>query len=229
MAKLWLINPRRKRRQKNARRRRIHSRRRRRVSSRRVIMVNPRRRRRIHRHRNPRRHHRARRRNPFLGGSLTQDVLMPAALGVAGGVALGMAWNALSPNLPSTLTGNSIGALVGEGVGAVGLGWLAAKALGREKGAAVAIGALTVVLYNFVEGAISGTGLPSFAGLGFHPLRKAIPRARTMGAYLPGQGLNPGGMGAYMPMGAISNFNPAPYVAGLGGTFDNPGLNDSMF
>ncbi|MGA9854248.1 MAG: hypothetical protein WBR29_03085 [Gammaproteobacteria bacterium] len=252
---LLLINPRRRK-----RRRANPVRHHRRASSRRRV-ANPRRRRhsvrahiarsdRGHRYRvrrhmaNPRRHHRARRRNPFLGGSLTQDVLMPAALGVVGGAALGLAWNSLSSNLPCSVTGNSVGALIGQGAGAIGLGWLAGKALGSRKGAAVAVGALVVVGYQFLEGSISGIALPSvtMCGVGLRiPGMGRMPRMgrmRRMGAYLPGQGLGRvglrtgRGMGAYMPgqgLGAVSRFNPAPMMSGLGGTFCNTGMSDSMF
>jgi hypothetical protein len=185
---------------------------------------------------NPRR--RRQRRNPFSTGNLTQDLLMPAALGVVGGAALGIAWNSLASNLPTSITQNSIGSLLAEAAGAVGLGWIAGKALGQQKGTAVAVGALVVVGYNFLETTISGMALPT----NFGAVRRRVP----MGAYLPGQGLGavglrvPGRMGAYMPgqgLGAVSRFNPAPMMSGLGGKFCNPGCypanpgmsNDSMF
>jgi hypothetical protein len=235
---LTLLNPRTRRRRKAHR-------------AHRARRVNPFRRKHRARRRNPVRHYRRRayrarrrnpmrrrRRNPFLGGSLTNDVLMPAALGAAGGIGLGLLWNSLSPNLPATLTSNSVAATATQAAAAVGLGWLAGKALGNQKGAALAAGALAIVGYNFLESTIAGVGLPAFAGVGLR-----IP----MGAYMPGQGLGrvtrrvP--LSAYPPgqglrgLRGVSRFNPAPMLTGLRGVqsdpgmscITNPGGSDSMF
>lgn len=151
---LLLINPRRRRRHKAVRRRRIRNvrrrrhvaRRRRHHASRRVrrtVMVNPR-----------RGIRRRRRRNPFSTHALTQDLLMPAALGAVGGIGLGMIWNAVSASLPAQLTNNTFVGAATQGAAAVGLGWAAGKALGKQKGDAVAVGALVVIGYNLLESKI---------------------------------------------------------------------------
>jgi hypothetical protein len=173
-----------------------------------------------HRH-----HYRHRRRNPRTG-SMTDDVLMPGLLGAAGGVGLQLIWNALGPSiLPCTISGNQILTVAAQGGGALGLGWLAGKALGEDKGDAVAAGALTIVLYNYIASMITTS-----------PMLSGLMRGRRLGAYLPGQGLAPqrspgrmslGRLGAYLPgqglrprnqprvsLGAYRPMNPATFLRG---------------
>jgi hypothetical protein len=216
---LLLINPRRRRRRharRHVSRRRHanpvrHHRRHRRHAAR---LANPRRRRHVMRSRrsNPRR-----RRNPFSTTGLTNDYLMPGALGALGGVALNLLWNAISPSLGCTISGNSITSVLAQGAGAIGLGMIAGKALGASKGQAVGAGALTIVLYNYANSMLSTTGgLMGLGrrrgmgrrGMGAYMPGTQIPRLNGMGAYLPGQGLNLAGLGNYAAM------NPAPYLAG---------------
>lgn len=94
---------------------------------------------------NPRRRRRYRRNPlglPSLGGITSQ--LVPAALGAAGGMALNLGLSFLP--LPDTLKTGWARHGVRLG-GALALGWLAKKFLG-SKGNAVALGALTIVLYD---------------------------------------------------------------------------------
>lgn len=206
-AEIALINPRRRRKHKKT-----HSRRRRHVARRRRASgyvvgsapvrrrkLNPRRRRHV-----ARRRHYARRRNPrFSIGGLTH-ALIPAAIGGAGAVALDVALGYVP--LPDMLkTGY---AKVGVQIaGAFLLGWLGSKALGREKGNAVTLGALTVAAYGLVKTVVKQAAptLPGLAG-DYETMR--------MGAYMkPELGyVNPASpLGAYMqdqtPMGGFGGFD----------------------
>jgi len=173
---------------------------------------------------NPRRHHyRHRRRNPRTE-RLTEGVLMPGLLGAAGGVGLQLVWSAFGTMLPSSIGGNQILTVAAQGAGAVGLGWLAGKAMGEKKGDAVAAGALAIVLYNYVSGMISTS--PQLSGLagrrlgaylpgqGLNPRR--APNRIALGAYLPGQGLNPRRAPGRMTLGAYRPMNPASFLKGGG-------------
>ena len=192
-AQLLLINPRRRKRRHS--RRRYHARRRRRA-----VAVNPiRRRHRRHRSRNPRRYHaRRRHRNPSLSVSGITRQLMPAAVGAAGAIGVDLVYNYANQSgiLPSAFTGNIyLAGLIKIGA-ALGVGFIAKKAVGPEKGNAVMLGGLTVVLYQLIQTALLQGGL-SFAGLG--------------------------GLGAYMhPQLAGPTYNPAPYLAGFGANSQSP-------
>jgi hypothetical protein len=220
---LLLINPRRRKRRGKVSRRRVYAKRRR--ARRANPVTHRRRRRRLHRvsarrrHANPRRRvsHRRRRRNPFNSSTIVNDYLMPGALGAVGGVALNYIWSALSGSLSSSLTGNEAVSVLVQAAAGVGLGILAAKAVGPTKGAAVGVGAVTVVLYNYL-GSVVGTNssLGGLRGLGAR-------RRRRIGAYMPGSQIPKlNGMGAYMPgpglrgLGAYSAMNPSPFVADPG-------------
>lgn len=207
-AQIALINPRRKRKARKTRaRRRRHvarrkttARRRRKTSIVAVRRLNPRRRR-VHARR--RRHH-ARRRNPrmlSLGG-ITRT-LMPAAIGGAGALALDIALSYATPYLPASLQSGYLKTGV-KLAGAIGLGMVAGKFLGGEKGRAVTLGALTVVLYGAIRDAAKQFAPTLNLG--------AVDYAdNTVGAYMaPSLGyINPApfvsndmsGLGAYMSDG----------------------------
>jgi hypothetical protein len=172
---LLLINPRRRKRAKNSRRRkhRARSRNSRRRTHRaaggyrirRRRIKNPRSHRRHRRSKNPvsRRYHRRRHRNP-LSMSGIKGAIVPAALGAVGGVAVDYIYNFLSPNLPSSITGMTIGPPLIKIAGAFGVGMIGEKVLGPDKGKAVLAGALAIQIYNLIAGLIGGT--PGMAGLG---------------------------------------------------------------
>ena len=189
---LLLINPRGKRRKKSHRRRARNARRRPRRAAggfriRRRRHKNPRSRRR--RHRNPRRHHaRRRHRNPISMSGI-KGVLLPAAMGAAGGLALDVAWNYLSPYVPATFTSSPYLIAAVKIAAAFGIGMLARKFLGSDKGNAVMAGAVTIQLYSAASFALAGT-LPGLSGL--H-------------AYLPGSSMN-----------GLGTPNPAVYLNGVG-------------
>ncbi len=183
---------------------------------------------------NPHRYRHRRRRNPWsAAGDFTDDVLMPGLLGAAGGVALQLAWNAFGCMLPTALSGNQLLTVASQAAAGVGLGWLGGKALGTKKGDAIAVGAVAIVLYNYVASMISTS--PTLQGLRGPRVGSRWGNAR-MGAYMPGQGLRPQmhakvALGAYMPgqglqarsvaprtLGAYAAMNPAPFLRGRPGT-----------
>lgn len=209
-AQLLLVNPRRKRRAKRARavnprrsrrtRARRSSARRRRTSVIVARRINPRRK------HHARRVHRARRRhNPrMLGGFSIRGItsaLVPAAIGGAGAVALDVGLSYLPASVPDFLK-TGIGNKGLKIAGAIALGMIAGKVLGRETGKAVGAGALTVVAYGIVRDLVkqvaptlplSGTDYQDFA---YNP----APMLTGMGAYMD-NGVNQfqaAQMGAYM-------------------------------
>lgn len=235
---LLLINPRRRRRRK-AHRARARVRRRRVVRAHRrhrrhrnpfVAHAQPRRRRRrIHRHRA------RRRRNPFLGGGrggIVKD-LTAAATGAAGAVAMNVVWGYLSPMLPASISSSPYINAAAKGAGAFGLGMLAGKVVGRERGKIVTIGALTVILAQFIQSLVQQAAptLP-FAGMGAYmvpPFGSGVPG--PLGAYLPGSGTAtllpaPIGPNQHFSLAGLG-MNPSPYLTGY--MDSGPGASDSMF
>ena len=133
MESLFLINPRRKRRRNpmpaglkrywakhRSRRKNPRASKRRRRRNPLAALANPRRKRRRNprvqaythrkRRRNPiaRHHRRARHRNPFSVGGV-KSVLVPAAIGAGGAIALQIAYGYISPKLPTTMSRASAG------------------------------------------------------------------------------------------------------------------------
>lgn len=216
-AELLLMNPRRK---KRAKRTRSVSRRRRRTTARKVT----RRRRkavgyvaghaRVRRRKLNPRHRRAharvgsrrrRRHNPRLGGlSLggLKHTIVPALIGGVGAIALDVAFSYIP--LPASLSTGYVKTGV-KLAGAIGLGFVAGKVLGRERGKAVALGALTVVLYGAVKDLIKqyAPSVPGLAG-DYQDMR----------------------VGAYMP--SLGGMNPAPMLQGLGAYMASPGPLQSL-
>lgn len=195
-----------------------------------VLLINPRRKRRRHRntsHRrrrrqaNPRRlrMRRRRHRNPRgLAGigralspmSIVRQTVLPAAIGGAGAVGLDIALaylplpDVMKSGLPATLT---------KLIGAIGLGWIAGMAIGRERGRLITLGAVTVMGYQFIRDQAK-TMLPTVKGLGSYMdyVDYTLMQDR-------------GGMGAYMaPSAAPARLNglgfisPAPVVQSGGAT-----------
>lgn len=191
-------NPRRKRKRKSSRRKSRRSRARR---------TNPRRgySRRRFRRRNPRSM------SLGLGDSLkpmaiVRNVLMPAGIGGAGAVALDVALAYLPvPDMLKTGVPNILTKLVV----ALGLGFIAGKVVGRDKGRLITLGAVTVMGAQFIRDQAKNF-LPDVKGLGGY---------NDYVDYRLTQDRN--GMGAYMashagtPLGFIS---PAPVLQnGSGG------------
>lgn len=198
-------------------------RRRRRTHKRRAVMANPRRRK--HYGVSRRRHRRS---NPFSVKGLTHT-LMPAGIGAAGAVALDIVYAYATPYLPASLQTGYFATAV-KLAGALGLGFGARKFLGREKGNAVALGALTVVGYGALKPLIAqfapsikmaglgdSQGYSPDQGIGFYSPASVIPGS-GMGAYLPNRG-----MGAYVQSGVGMNGLAGEYSA-----YNNDWSNDKM-
>lgn len=193
---LTVTNPRRKRRHKATR---SHSRRRtrrhRRSTARRHVKRirarNP-----AHRVHHRRRHRRMRARNPrFDIKGIISNYLVPAGIGGAGALALDVGLSYVP--LPDMLKTGIPNAAV-KVAGALALGYVGGKVLGREKGKAIAAGALTVVAYNLIRKLVQ-TYVPNVPGLS--------------GDYSDMQ------MGAYMGAGP-TGYNPAPMLQGMGAYMD---------
>lgn len=165
-------------RSKNSRRhvRRIHARNPHRVSRRRVHARS--------RHHNPR----------FDMKGIINGYLIPAGIGATGALALDVGLSYLP--LPTTLQTGLPNAAV-KVAGALALGYASGKVLGRERGKAVAAGALTVVAYNLLKGLVKQYA-PSIPGL------SGDYSDMQVGAFMNGPtGYNPapmlqGTLGAYM-------------------------------
>lgn len=108
---------------------------------------------------------RHRRPNPVNGiGTFVKGTLMPSVVGGAGALALDVAMGMLP--LPPALKSGPMAPLV-KAAGAVGLGMIAGKALGRRTGEQVAAGALTVTVYNVARMMLvkaSGGRIPGLSG-----------------------------------------------------------------
>jgi len=213
-----MANPKRRRRHRSVaaapRRRRRNSRR----SHRRI-------RRRARRH-NPifRRSRRKRRHNPFSTGGL-KAVLLPAAYGAGGALAMNIAYGYLSPSLPASMTTGYVPALV-KGAAAIGLGMLIGKFMSRQDGVYATVGGLTVVLLGLVTPLIQSAaptipGLSGLAGYGdyipYHP-------SRPMGAYSPSLAR----AATVRGMGRLGFVSPAPRVgmgAYMGRGMTSPGVS----
>lgn len=205
---LLLINPRRRKRRKNPRGKRRARRAAGGFRIRRRRVKNPRSHKR-RRHRNPRRHHaRRRHRNPVSLSGI-KGVLLPAAMGAAGGLALDVAWNYLSPYVPASISASPYMVAAAKIAAAFGIGLVARKFLGRDKGNAVMAGAVTIQVYSLAAFALAGT-VPGLSGLGAY-----LPGSRMagLGATSPATYLN--GMGRVGRMGAY--LKPMSGLSGLGG------------
>lgn len=160
---------------------------------------------RVIRARNPHRvsrrrvHARSRHHNPrFDVKGIINGYLIPAGIGATGALALDVGLSYLP--LPTTLQTGLPNAAV-KVAGALALGYASGKVLGRERGKAVAAGALTVVAYNLLKGLVKQYA-PSIPGLS--------------GDYSDMQ------VGAYMngPVG----YNPAPMLQGTVGAYMDSNL-----
>jgi hypothetical protein len=182
----------------------------RRAARRRVVMRNPRRRyRRRAIHRNPHRHrHYHHKRNPFSVRGLTH-ALVPAAIGAGGAIALDVVYAYASPYLPASMQTGLVSSLV-KLAGAIGLGMGARKFLGREKGNAVALGALTVTGYGVLKPLIAQFA-PTIKGLSGYADYVNYPAAGGQGisGYMPG---TPGSLGFYSPASVIQSPQLGAYI-----------------
>lgn len=192
--------------------------------------------------RNPRRLHRRRRhlggfrvrrrrvhRNPRFGvpsvRGIVRQTLMPAAVGAGGALALDVAYGYASPYLPAFFQ-NKWATLGVKIVGALGIGMLAGKFLGRERGRVAMLGAATVVVYGAAKSALS-QALPTVKGLSGYSDFVDYSVGSRIGAYMP-----PGGMGFYSPAATIAPSGVGAYMPpnlnGLEGVDGYNWQNDGM-
>ena len=224
MESLLLVNPRRRRRKAKGRRkgrmpaalarywsthRRGRKRRHvaRRRHARRAVAVNPRRRHRRH-------HYRRVRRNPSLRGlsgmgrGVVKGVVIPGAIGATGAVALDVVMGYATPYLPASLQSGWFNVAV-KIAGAIGVGMVAGKVLGRDKGRIVTLGGVTVVMYSVVRGLLKQVAptMPGLSGLG---MQDYTPYGRGMGAYMQGPTRTPGiqGLGYVSPAATVGSAVP---------------------
>jgi hypothetical protein len=131
---------------------------------------------------------------------------MPAAIGAGGAIALSIVYSKVAGSLPATMQTGYFPALV-KAAGAIALGMLAGKFLGREQGKYVALGGLTVVLVGVVQPMIA-QAIPS---LGLSGMNDYVPYSRPgVGAYMRNPGkLSGRGVGAYLakPMPGMKGLN----------------------
>lgn len=163
---------------------------------------------------------RRRHRNPSVSMSGIKEALIPAAFGAAGGLALDVAWNYLSPYVPASITSSPYMVAAAKIAAAFGIGLLAKKFLGGSKGNAIMAGAVTIQLYSAASFALAGTlpGLSGLAGMGAY-LR--APGMSGLGAASPAVYLHgPRGMGRMRGVGAYLR---QPGMSGLSGFGEMPG------
>ena len=176
MATLSIIsNPRRKRRKGRKARRRSHSRR----ARARILKVasNPKRRRRRSRGAHLFKKRRSRRSGgKLLSGGLvrsTQSLVKHAAYAAVGAIGLDLVW-AYLPIPPVLRTGYV--RFVAKGAGAVAIGMVAERFLGRDLGAKFALGAMTVVMHDAMRDlaaqfvpqvSLGGVGDSDFPSMGY--------------------------------------------------------------
>jgi hypothetical protein len=101
---------------------------------------------------------RHRQKNPI--SDVVEGKLIPSAVGAGGALLLDIALG-LVP-LPAVLTTGTMAPVV-RVAGAVGIGMLAGKFLGKRRGDQVAVGALTVTLYQAARGFLVGK-VPGLSG-----------------------------------------------------------------
>ena len=173
-----------------------------------------------------RRHHaRRRHRNPRFGlpsvRGVVRGTIMPAAIGATGAIALDVAMGYASPYLPAALQGKW--AMLGvKLVGAIGLGMVAGKFLGRERGRIVTLGAATVVGYGALKSAVA-SALPTVPGLsGYADYVDYSMQSRGTGAYLPPAAPR---MGFYSPAATIQNTGAYLRPPGMSGMDGMDGYN----
>jgi hypothetical protein len=209
MATLMLVNPRRRKRRAKARRRhKVRARRRRSVAVRRrrhVVHANPRRRRRTTFRAVRRRRHS----NPSLRGITGSIVptLKAGAIGAAGALANDLAFGYGASYLPAAFQ-SGYGKHAVKALGAVLIG-MAGNYVLKGKGRDLAVGAMTVVLHDFLKEQANAM-FPTL------PLGDYFSFAPTMGYdYQPALPLSTG-IGEYMPSG-IGEYVSDDASAGMAG------------
>lgn len=171
---------------------------------------------------NPRRRRRSTRRigrNPITMRSVTNDLLMPAAVGAVGAIANDALFTYLP--LPAQLKAPGIARWASKGVSAIAMTWLASMVVQRKTAIQLGVGALTNLTAEVARSFMVQSPVlapAAMEGMGVY----------TMGYYNPATPAG-GGMGVYVP-GAETQQLPSlatretPGVAGMG-MHDSHGYN----
>lgn len=222
MSQLMLVNPRRKKRRKSRRKtsvvgfanprapRKSRRRRARRVSAASYTAVR----------RGPRVGRRRRRGGGagrkfggLISGNIVNSTVIPAAMGGAGALAVDVAWGFLP--LPAAIKTGPMGP-VAKAAGAIVLGALATKFVGKQIGEKVATGYLTVLAYNLARGMLQ-KAMPNVPLSGYD-LGYVSPATQfadpSISAYLDSDASASSSMNAY-----VNGYDsPAGYDTGYGST-----------
>lgn len=144
--------------------------------------------------------HSRRRRNPIGGRGIVNGILMPSAIMAAGGLALDVVFGMLP--LPAMITGNAGINAVAKGASAIGLGMLAEKVASKRTGELIALGGVTIALYDIMRQGLTtmapnltlgytGAGVAMGPPMGYY-LPESVPQtsapSQTVGEYLPAMG-----------------------------------------
>lgn len=175
---------------------------------------------------------RRRKRNPRFGlpsvNGIVKGTIMPAAIGATGAIALDVAYGYASPYLPAFLQ-SKWASLAVKLAGAIGIGMVAGKVLGRERGRVATLGAATVVAYGALKSSLA-TALPTVPGLsGYADFvdYSSYSRAPGMGFYSPAATIAPSGVGAYLPRSGVGAYM-AQNLSGAEGMGGYDWSNDGM-
>lgn len=158
---------------------------------------------------NPHRRHYRRRHNPSFRGftGAIMPTVKSGATGATGALLLDVAWGFISGNATlSPYLSNQYVGLAAKGVTAVAVGALGGRVL-RGKGTALAVGAMTVTLHDFLKALLQSTMPGMFGPGGSLPLGSylsgfgsylsgaapIVGTATTPQAYLPFSGAGPSG------------------------------------
>jgi hypothetical protein len=140
----------------------------------------------------------------FSIGRFLNQSLMPAGVGALGAVGVDIALGYVRPMLPAALQGSAMEPLVKLG-GAVGIGFLASKVMGRRFGEQAMAGAITVALYSIVrpiiQSAIPGV-LSEYVGEYYDNGMGYVAPALQVGEYVGVDGIGDYSTGGdYYPVG----------------------------
>ena len=134
---------------------------------------------------------------------LMRNAVMPAMIGGTGALVLDVVDGYVAPYLPVTLQAGYL-RLIMKGLGAVAIGMVASRFLGRERGRVVMLGALTVTAYSAIRSAVAGAGIPGLSGYNDYT---PFPM-HGFGAYMKGPTGTPGIQG----YGSLGYVSPAAVV-----------------
>lgn len=128
-----------------------------------------------------------------------KNTALPAAMGGAGALAIDVIWG-MAP-IPANLKTGPLAPLV-KVAGAVGIGLLASRFAGKDIGAKVVGGYLTVLAYNLAKNAVQ-KAMPTLPlgdyDMGYIQSGQFFPDASAgMGVYLAPPAPEPAGMGSYI-------------------------------